>query len=407
MLFMFFVIIPNHVSAESQEKNEVIYLTDGAFTYEGYLSENRTECRIRSVYIDASKGSTKKIIFPAQIQDIPVTSIGAEVRSDEEYDDDFKNIFGQWVEPWHDIDGYNESMKDIQAVTIPDSVKVLGAATFSGMRELKTIKLSKSIKTIPSYAFYHCKSVKEVALPAAMEQMEYGAFSECEALKTLSIPKNNKKFMVQNNILLSKNKKNLLWVAPAQRSVQIPNTVRTVCTNALVDSKAKQLHIGKNVSKIEMSALDCASVSKVTIDKKNKTYAKKGSCIYKRKTGALAVGIVKKQKFIVNKKIKYIPDEISLCGYGKGLYVIDFAASVKKMKSNWIDLCNTEYNALDNKRKTKIYFRSAKPPKIIITDSAIASFPTNVRLYVPRKSVKSYKKWVKKYKGKNVVKTIN
>ena len=407
MLFTTFVMMPNHVSAESQAKNKAIYLTDGAFTYEGYLSEDGTECRVKNVRIDASKGSTNNLIFPAQIQGIPVTAIGAEIRSGEEYDDDLKNIFGQWVEPWHDIDGFSESMKDIQSVIVPDSVKVLGAATFSGMRELKTIKLSKSIKTIPSYAFYHCKSMKEVALPAAMEQLEYGAFSECEALMALSIHKNNKKFAVQNNMLLSKNKKNLLWVPPAQKSVRVPNTVRTVCTYALVDSKAKQLHIGKNVSKIEMSALDCASVSKVTIDKKNKTYAKKGSCIYKRKNGALAVGIVKKQKLIINKKVKYIPDEISLCGYGKGLYVIDFAASVKKMKSNWIDLCNTEYNALNNKKKTEIYFRSAKPPKIIITDSAIASLPINFRLYEPGKAVKSYKKWVKKNKGKNTVKAMD
>ena len=406
MLFMIFVMIPNHVSAESQVKSGAIYVTDGAFTYEGCLSENRTECRIKSVRIDASKGSTKILTFPAQIQGIPVTAIGAEVRSGEEYDDDLKNIFGQWVEPWHDIDGFNKSMKNIESVIVPDSVKVLGPAAFSGMREVKTIKLSKFIKTIPGYAFYHCKSVRKVALPEAVKQLEYGAFSECEALMTLSVPKNNKKFTVQNNMLLSKNKRKLLWVTPAQKSVRVPKTVRTICTNALVDSKAKQLHIGKNVSKIEMSGVNGASVSKVTIDKKNKTYAKKGSCIYKRKNGALAVGIVKKQRLTVNKKVKYIPDEISLCGYDNGLYVIDFAASVKKMKSNWIELCNTEYNALDNKRKTKIYFRSAKPPKIIITDSAVACLPTDFRLYVPGKAVKSYKKWVKKHKGKNTVKAF-
>lgn len=406
ILFIFFTAVPKQVSAKSQAMDGTIYVTDGAFTFEGCLLENKAECRIKSVRINASKGSTDQLIFPERIQGASVTEIGAEVRTGEEYDDDLKNIFGEWVEPWHDIDGYNENMKDIQSVIIPDSVKALGTAVFSGMRGLKTVKLSRAISTMPSYAFYCCKGVKNIALPEATKQIGYGAFSKCESLASLSIPQSNKKFVVRNNMLLSKDKKKLVWVTPAKRSVKVPNTVRTICTFALADSRAKQLHIGKNVSKIEVSALDCASVSKVTIDKKNKTYAKNGSCIYRRKNGALAVGIVKKQKLTINKKVKCIPDEISLCGYGKGIYVIDFAASVKKMESNWINLCNTEYNGLNNKKERKIYFRSVKPPKMVVTDSAVASFPYEFHIYAPKKSIKQYKKWVKKYKGRNVTKAM-
>lgn len=369
-----------------------VSLEQGAFTFEGYLSKDKKEFWIEKVVVNPSKGNVKKLAFPEKIGDAAVTRISSESSADAEGGDDMGNIFGDNAEPYHNVDGYISSMKGIQSLIIPDSVTEIGMASFSGMRDLKQAKLSAETSVLPYGTFFNCQKLKTVTLPAKLKELNSSAFEKCKVLEELVISDESEYMTVQDGLLLSKDKSELHWVTPTKKTVKIPRSVKIVHSYALDGSQAKKLTIGRKVSVLEADALTCSSLKSVSLDKKNKTFSKKGMCIYRKKGGALAVAIAKNGNLKINSKIKSIPDAVSLCGYGKRLKRVDIGASVKKLESTWMKILEGDY-------RLKIYFHSKKPPKIVVTDDSIGSIPMYYKVYVPKKSLKAYKKWGKKYSG--------
>lgn len=85
---------------------------------------------------------------------------------------------------------------------------------------------------------------------------------------------------VQDGMLLSKDKSEMHWVVPVKKTIKIPHSVKIVHSYALDGSQAQKLTIGKKVSVLEADALTCSSLKSVSLDKKNKTFSKKGMCIF-------------------------------------------------------------------------------------------------------------------------------
>lgn len=119
------------------------------------------------VEISAYLGSAVRVSVPAEIEGLPVVSIG--YRS-------FSN---------------SENADKIELITLPSTVTVISASAFRGMENLKKINLNEGITHIYAYAFASCPNLVSLRLPDSVEYMYDYLFSDCTSLKEITWPGND------------------------------------------------------------------------------------------------------------------------------------------------------------------------------------------------------------------------
>ena len=115
------------------------------------------------------------------------------------------------------------------SVSIPDTIKIIGAEAFAGNTTLTSIDLGKNVTDIEYGAFQDCTylsnvkmpdtivnigigafanntSLKKITLPKNLENLGSGAFAGCENLSTITVPKENLNFVYEKNVLYNKDK---------------------------------------------------------------------------------------------------------------------------------------------------------------------------------------------------------
>lgn len=78
--------------------------------------------------------------------------------------------------------------KNLEKVTLPDSITNIKKSAFNGCSALKEINLPKNLKIIDSYAFANCKALEKIELPESIEMICSQVFHGCTALKYIIIP---------------------------------------------------------------------------------------------------------------------------------------------------------------------------------------------------------------------------
>lgn len=354
-------------------------------TYHAYLSQDRSQSWIYKA--DVTK-NCKQVKFPSSVDGTPVTRIGHSYSLNK--GDEFNcNVFGGWVEYAHGVDGYKDTFKNIEKVVIPSKVTQLEDTTFAGLRNLKKVILSDAVTVIPGEAFYGCKSLSSITLPKSLTTIEHTAFADCNALKKVTLSSECRTMKVKNGCLLSKNGRTLWWVAPGLKKVTVPDTVRVIKEYAAANKVVTKVILGKKVSDIRMFAFQSRKLKDIQIKKGNKTIAKKGQCIYNKKNGTLLVGIAKNKKLKICSKVKKLDEKVlSLAGI-RYLVRLDIPSSVKALNGRWTE--NIEVSS-----SGKIFFHGAEPPRVMgAVDESICYVPIFLKVYVPKKSLKKYKRWYK------------
>jgi hypothetical protein len=91
------------------------------------------------------------------------------------------------------IDGYNVTAigyrafylnSYIKKVTLPDTVKEIGAEAFYKCSYLEEIA-AKGVETVDTYAFYYCEALEVLEIPGTVKKIKERAFSFCKGLTAL------------------------------------------------------------------------------------------------------------------------------------------------------------------------------------------------------------------------------
>lgn len=112
------------------------------------------------VTITAYNNNNSDIEIPAEIEGLPVTSIG--------------NFAFRW--------GNN----GVTNLIIPDSVTSIGNETFNGCDDLKTVNIPDSITSIGKMAFQGC-GLESITIPGSVKEIDNDAFRACHSLTTVTI----------------------------------------------------------------------------------------------------------------------------------------------------------------------------------------------------------------------------
>ena len=163
----------------------------------------------------------------------------------------------------------------ITSLTIPNSVTSIGEWAFSRCLSLTSLTIPNSVTSISNSAFEYCKSLTSLTIPNSVTSIGNYAFEYCSSLTSLTIPESvttigsnpfrgltlqldnqSPHFYVEDNVLFTADKSQLIAYCSSQTSYSIPNSVTSIRDGAFYNcSSLTSLTIPDSVTYVGEGAL--------------------------------------------------------------------------------------------------------------------------------------------------------
>ena len=136
-----------------------------------------------SITITKYTGSDGIVIIPAEIEGLPVTTVGSRTF---------------------------QGCSALTTVIIPDSVTTIGSYAFQSCSGLTTVIIPDSVTTIGSYAFQSCSGLATVIIPDSVTSIGTSAFQDCSTLTAIEVDPDNSVYASVDGILYDKDLTSLI-----------------------------------------------------------------------------------------------------------------------------------------------------------------------------------------------------
>lgn len=131
------------------------------------------------------------VTIPSTVKNIPIDVFA--------YGDDLTNVIFEADSNFTYVNNvlYSKDMtilylcvsKNIEAFTIPDTVKTIAGGAFRACRKLTSITIPSNVETIGDNAFYNCSAIKTITIEEGVKSIYSEAFSRCINLEKLILPR--------------------------------------------------------------------------------------------------------------------------------------------------------------------------------------------------------------------------
>lgn len=157
----------------------------------------------------------------------------------------------------HAIDSEVFSDCPYESISIPDSVKKLGANLFSNSMALEKVKLPSTITELPPYLFSGCVALSKVTMPMQLTKFPEGLFMGCSSL--LEIPFRTGITELPENVIAN---------CTGIKSLVIPNTVKKIGSKAVAGcTSLESVVFPECIEEIAPDAFEgCTSLHNVRIE---------------------------------------------------------------------------------------------------------------------------------------------
>ena len=178
------------------------------------------------------------------------------------------------------------------SVSIPASVKKIGAEAFAGNTSLTAVSigsnvteieygafrdctylnkviLSEGVQTIGNGVFSNCSSLKKITLTQNVKKIGSGVFAGCEKLETIEVDEKNTYFVFSDKTLYNKDKTILYCYVSGSKSDKytMPSTVEKIDEYAFWgNSSLKQITLSSGLKEISSYAFsNCKALKEISI----------------------------------------------------------------------------------------------------------------------------------------------
>lgn len=122
-------------------------------------------------------------------------------------------------------------------ITLPSTIQVIGEAAFSNCEKLEEIIIPENIAKIEGKVFYECKKLKRVILLSSIKipgrnlesLRDYfsSLFGKCSHLSEIVMAKESVNYTVHNNIVYTKNMRNIIFIPEGLKNINLPLSLRS------------------------------------------------------------------------------------------------------------------------------------------------------------------------------------
>ena len=156
-------------------------------------------------------------------------------------------------------------------IVIPDSVIYIGSSAFCKMSNLKKVQIGTGLNVIESFLFVGCFELKSIILPDTITAIRDSAFDGCP-IKEIAIPRNvneigtnpfietkkigclSDNFIFEDNVLYSKDKKELIICNTRKKKFKVPEGVKVIRPLAFSNSEVESVILPESVKEIGKEA---------------------------------------------------------------------------------------------------------------------------------------------------------
>ncbi|MDD3220226.1 MAG: leucine-rich repeat protein [Lachnospiraceae bacterium] len=156
----------------------------------------------------------------------------------------------------------------VKEITLPDSVTRLEDHAFHVCGNLEKINMSKNIVYIGYGAFYQCMNLKTITIPQKTSVIGEAAFHKCQSLTKIEVVEENQFFASENGVLFNKNKTTLLCYpgGKTNENYSLPDSVERIESFAFSFAYyVKNIQGGENLAGIESSAFFKSAVESIVL----------------------------------------------------------------------------------------------------------------------------------------------
>ncbi len=141
------------------------------------LSEVTIPSGVKSIGDNAFYGCTS-------LENVEIQSQETEVDRSSFENTPWLQAKGDW---WIEGDRLIFYLGNQEAVSIPDTVKILGNKAFYDIDTLKSVTIPAGVEEIGDYNFYYCYELTSVTVPASVHSLGDHCFSDCDNLESVTI----------------------------------------------------------------------------------------------------------------------------------------------------------------------------------------------------------------------------
>ena len=186
-----------------------------------------------------------------------------------------------------------ESCTSLAEVKFGNKLETIDNGAFCDCESLAKVELPESVKIIGSYAFINCLSLEEINIPANVSELAFDTFSYCDMLGKVSVDKNNKNYVVKDNVIYDKDITQIvLYPSGREGDYEIPDSVQSISSDTFYSCPSlTKITVPASVTNIDDFAFQsCYSLEAIEVSEKNSNYASVGGILYdKSKTKILYI----------------------------------------------------------------------------------------------------------------------
>lgn len=140
----------------------------------------------------------------------------------------------------------------IKHLVIQNGITGIEAGAFNSLKNITSVSLPDSLRKIGARSFVNCTKLQEICIPKSVDSIDSNAFLGCSSLRSITVVSGNQKYSSAYGCLYDKQQTELLFC---------PGVV------------GKTFTVPQNTSKINIDLLSGTSITGVSVDSRNKYFS--------------------------------------------------------------------------------------------------------------------------------------